>query len=847
MKEVLFNIKINVQDEKELNKIQTRMDQLIKRQKELSTQNKKSTAEYQKNNVELKALRQQHTQLSNSLRDQMRTEGLAANSLVRMRLKLRELISEYDRGDAAMRQKLLPRIQNYNQLVTKAEQATGRYQRQVGKYQSVFTNAVASLKSFAMGMMGATAILMGFIRGIRSSIKTFIDFETTFSNVLTLLDKAQKKEFGGLLKEGAADLIGQFGFQIQDLNKALFDAISAGIPAGDAINYMRQASVLAVGGASDLTSVILGSTKIMNAYNLTTAETNRIMNALFTAQKFGQTTVQELAQSIGVVTSAGQQARIPYQELLAVFAVLTKRLKNTDETATAMNATLSALMKPGREAEELFNKLGIQVGITGIRQQGLFNILQKIVAATDENADALTTLIPNIRALRGVGAMTTETLKEYEEILATINEDYGEGSSLVEAYTEKVSTVGQQWKQFTGNIKQAVLESEKINRIMLAANILLMIHNKLASEAVDLSGEMGEMEERLALIAKEKANALLAEAEKLRKIEEEKQKAAEAEKQRIEAIKKDWEEKLAIITEEEEIKKGDAEWDKVQHDWVMDSIDATTKAREDAATKEREVNERRMEQEEEDRKTEAELREQELEDEFKQREFAEKRKEALREEGLRTALMIGDALIAINRGKMEKEIEDAGDNEAKIAEIRKKYAKKEQIISIGKAIISGAEGIIKTGANLGYPLAIPFQILQAIQTLAQIAIIKSQTFAKGGQVKGIGDKDTVPIMATPGEGMINARSMASQDVLTLTGRPFDIASQINSYKGFGIPYASGGVIPSNTYNTYNQFDESTINRIISAINAREIKVYQNVNEVISAQNEIKVTQQTSEL
>jgi len=148
MKEVLFNIRINVKDEKELVAIQSRMDQLIKRQKELSAQNKKSTAEYQKNAVQLKALRKEHMQLSNSLREKIQTEKLAADSLVRMRMKLRELISEYDRASATQRQKLLPAIQKQSQLVSEAEQATGRYQRQVGKYQSVFKNALASLKSF---------------------------------------------------------------------------------------------------------------------------------------------------------------------------------------------------------------------------------------------------------------------------------------------------------------------------------------------------------------------------------------------------------------------------------------------------------------------------------------------------------------------------------------------------------------------------------------------------------------------------------------------------------------------------------------------------------------------------
>jgi hypothetical protein len=79
--------------------------------------------------------------------------------------------------------------------------------------------------------------------------------------------------------------------------------------------------------------------------------------------------------------------------------------------------------------------------------------------------------------------------------------------------------------------------------------------------------------------------------------------------------------------------------------------------------------------------------------------------------------------------------------EKKIADIRKKFAKQNQAIAITEAIIQGALGIVKTGANLGYPLAIPFQIIQAIETAAQIALIASQQFASGNFADIIGASD----------------------------------------------------------------------------------------------------------
>ncbi|NQU87772.1 MAG: hypothetical protein HQ541_18640, partial [Mariniphaga sp.] len=228
-------------------------------------------------------------------------------------------------------------------------------------------------------------------------------------------------------------------------------------------------------------------------------------------------------------------------------------------------------------------------------------------------------------------------------------------------------------------------------------------------------------------------------------------------------------------------------------------------------------------------------------DKQKEQEKADLKKKLVNESFSVVSNTIG-AIGGLWAAQKEKELSMVGDNAKAREAIEKKYAKKEQRIAIAKAIISGAQGIVKTGGNLGYPLAIPFQILQGIQTLMQIAVIKSQQFAAGGKVPGIGDKDTVPAMLTPGEGVINKKSMSSSDVMTLTGRPFDIASQLNSYRGFGIPFASGGVAAGVTNNTYNY---NTMEKMQSDIS--DIKVVLNLNEVSAGLNELNVIQQTGEI
>ncbi len=86
----------------------------------------------------------------------------------------------------------------------------------------------------------------------------------------------------------------------------------------------------------------------------------------------------------------------------------------------------------------------------------------------------------------------------------------------------------------------------------------------------------------------------------------------------------------------------------------------------------------------------------------------------------------------------DKELAAAGDNEEKKEEIRRKYAKKEQLTAIGQAITSGSLAVMRIweGVISGNPLV--DSIIKGVLTAAQVArtavevsTIKSQQFAEG--------------------------------------------------------------------------------------------------------------------
>jgi hypothetical protein len=91
-----------------------------------------------------------------------------------------------------------------------------------------------------------------------------------------------------------------------------------------------------------------------------------------------------------------------------------------------------------------------------------------------------------------------------------------------------------------------------------------------------------------------------------------------------------------------------------------------------------------------------------------------------------------DILAQRQEANLQADLARAGNNAKEKERILREFAEKEQRLAIARTIISGAEGIVKVPTAIPYPAAIPFQIALGLQTLAQIGIIRSQKFERGG-------------------------------------------------------------------------------------------------------------------
>lgn len=145
-----LKVKALNEDVKKLNKSYLALSDIDKRGQKGSnilTELKEITHQYTIENEALKKLRKEYS-------DNIKIEGVAADSLVSLRKQLSLLNAEYDRlstsdRKAAIGTDLQKQIQSLNTEISAAEQATGRYQRNVGNYASAWNGLGMSVQQVA--------------------------------------------------------------------------------------------------------------------------------------------------------------------------------------------------------------------------------------------------------------------------------------------------------------------------------------------------------------------------------------------------------------------------------------------------------------------------------------------------------------------------------------------------------------------------------------------------------------------------------------------------------------------------------------------------------------------------
>lgn len=262
------------------------------------------------------------------------------------------------------------------------------------------------LKNVSGGLfdIGKKATLVG--AGFSAlSAKLAGDFQKNLLEISTLL-KGSPESIDASLKEVSNSLLSASsasGLALESLSKAQYDIISAGFGnASDSAILLNQSMKLAVGGVTSAANAADVLTSAINAFGGTSADAQRISDALFVTVQQGKTTLSELGGSLGLVLPFAKSFGLSIEGVGSAMATLTAGGISTAESVTALKGAINALESPAKRAKEAMGSAGIEV----VRfDDGTVDLVKTIEQFKDIDPDLMKKFIPNVQ-----GALAIKTL-----------------------------------------------------------------------------------------------------------------------------------------------------------------------------------------------------------------------------------------------------------------------------------------------------------------------------------------------------------------------------------------------------------------------------------------------------
>lgn len=313
------------------------------------------------------------------------------------------------------------------------------FERNVGNVTGPIADVTGSILKLDAALAAAAVGLTAY------GIKVSDEFGTAFGEISTLI--GQPASDLGDFKSDLQSYAEQSTQSFDEITSATYNAISAGVNYSDAVDLMTQSEQLSLAGRAELGTTTKALVSTLNAFGVGMDQAADFSDIFFTIVQKGQTTLPELADSIGTVAPLAKQAGLEFDELGGAIAAITAGAGiSTPEAMTALRAALTNIIKPSKEASDLAKELGIDFTATALSSKGLSGFLADVAIATGGNVETMSQLFPNVRALNAVLPLTGSAAGKFAEAMEAMANRSGNAQTAAKELENDLSLLGQTLK-----------------------------------------------------------------------------------------------------------------------------------------------------------------------------------------------------------------------------------------------------------------------------------------------------------------------------------------------------------------------------------------------------------------
>ena len=324
------------------------------------------------------------------------------------------------------------------------------------------TSAWEKVSSGALNRLGSAAMDMALKAG-QAAIDYGTAFDQSLANASTLIDTNVTDM--DALKGKILDLSDSTGLAADELNNALYSALSAGVPAtkdmSEALSFLDSSAKLAKSGFTDINTAVEASAKVLNAYRMGTEETDRVQKVMMQTQNLGIVTVGELGSVLAQVTPTAAAFGVSFEQVGASLATMTAQGTPAAQATTQLNGILSELGKSGTAASKNLEAAAENSEYAGMSFQQMMEhgaplneILDMMSDYAEENGKSLLDMFSSVEAGRGALSIAGESSGIFADNLAAMSTE----TDVVGEALEKVTdTSGAKFEKLMNSLKNTAI------------------------------------------------------------------------------------------------------------------------------------------------------------------------------------------------------------------------------------------------------------------------------------------------------------------------------------------------------------------------------------------------------
>ncbi len=325
--------------------------------------------------------------------------------------------------------------------------------------------AVAKTAGIAAGAVLATGVAAGF-----ASVNAFASFEKGLNEVFTLLPGITDKAMAAM-SEDVRDFSVEAGVTTDKVIPALYQAISAGVPADNVFAFLTTANKAALGGVTTLETAVDGISSVVNAYGSDILDATSASDLMFTAVRLGKTTFEELSASLFNVVPTAAGLGVGFEDITAALAAMTAQGVPTSVATTQLRQLFVELSKESSKTAGVFEEWAGETFAEFIAGGG--NVAQALAIMGEGAADngvAIQDLFGSVEA--GSAALTLTSSEAFVNDLAAMGEASGATDA---AFTRMDQGLARTWERIKVRFSTAAVDvGERLAPIVGEASYIFL-------------------------------------------------------------------------------------------------------------------------------------------------------------------------------------------------------------------------------------------------------------------------------------------------------------------------------------------------------------------------------------